>query len=167
MHLMCVNSVFFLSFLLLQLFSLLDMHTQISLSLPSLSKMLTPPQPAPTSRRSSYAGSATGSISSTTAAAAGGAAGTALVDGLWDLQQLVGGAALGLFNEYEDVVSRDSNKMLPMDGTIHPLTAQVLSYIKVGVSVLCVCLGVGGAYGQGAGACVWQRRLAVLVVLHF
>jgi len=36
-----------------------------------------------------------------------------------------------LFQEYEDSVAHDSNKMLPQDGTIHPLTAQVLSYIKV------------------------------------
>jgi hypothetical protein len=37
-----------------------------------------------------------------------------------------------MFNEYEDLVARDGNKMLPMDGTIHPLTAQVvLSYVKV------------------------------------
>jgi hypothetical protein len=60
-----------------------------------------------------------------------GGIGTALVDGLWDLQQLVGSAALELFNEYEDLVARDGNKILPMDGTIHPLTAQVLSYVKV------------------------------------
>lgn len=39
--------------------------------------------------------------------------------------------ALGLSNEYEDVTLRDGNKMLPMDGTSHPLTAQFLSYIKV------------------------------------
>lgn len=111
-----------------KLFSLLDMHVQISLALPLISKMLTPPQPAPNSRRSSGTGSATGSAPQSLGGA--GAAGTALVDGLWELQQLVAGSALVLFNEYEGLVSRDGNKMLPGDGTIHPLTAQVLSYVK-------------------------------------
>jgi len=126
-----------------QVFQLLDMHTQVSLSLPHLSRMLTPPQPPPTSRRSSAAGSATGSMSNISssgpaaaAAAAGGgggvSGGTALVDGLWELQQLVASAARGLLGEYEELIARDGNKMLPMDGTIHPLTAQVLSYVKVG-----------------------------------
>lgn len=64
------------------------------------------------------------------------AAGAALIDSLWELQQLVASAALGLFGEYEDLVARDgASKVLPADGTIHPLTAQVLSYIKV--CVLC------------------------------
>jgi hypothetical protein len=44
-----------------------------------------------------------------------------------------------LFNEYEGVVAREGSKMLPMDGTIHPLTAQVLSYIKVKGGGLFVC----------------------------
>jgi hypothetical protein len=57
--------------------------------------------------------------------------GTALVDGLWELQQMVCSAALGLFSEYEASIGSDGNKMLPLDGTIHPLTAQVLSYLKV------------------------------------
>ena len=95
--------------------------------------MLTPPQPPQGSRRSSVADSTGGSTTGSVAGAAGAAGvGTALVDGLWELQQLVASAALGLFGDYEDVIARDGNKMLPMDGTIHPLTAQVLSYVKVG-----------------------------------
>lgn len=126
---------------LLQLFALLDMHTQISLALPLLSRMMTPPAPAPTSRRSSAAGSTTGSIGggSTGPLAVGWVGGTALVDGLWELQQMVCSAALGLFSEYEGSIAADANKMLPLDGTIHPLTAQVLSYLKVRA-----CGSVGG-----------------------
>jgi hypothetical protein len=62
------------------------MHSQISLSLPIISRLLTPPQPR--SRRSSGGNSGSNTGSSTPAAAGG--AGTALVDGLWELQQLLG-----------------------------------------------------------------------------
>lgn len=143
-----------------QLFSLLDMHVQISLALPLLSKMLTPPQPGPTSRRSSGGGSTTGPAAAG-GAAVGVAAGTALVDGLWELQQLVAGSALGLFNEYEGVVSRDGNKMLPADGTIHPLTAQVLSYVKVCVSQGCVRDGKGPSRPHCDAQVAPQQRLDV------
>ena len=53
---------------------------------------------------------------------------------LSELQQLravVATSAASLFSEYEDSVARDGSKVLPMDGTIHPLTAQVVSYVKV------------------------------------
>jgi hypothetical protein len=53
---------------------------------------------------------------------------------LSELQQLRGVVAISaasLFSEYEDNVAKDGSKVLPMDGTIHPLTAQVVSYIKV------------------------------------
>lgn len=152
------------------------MHTQISLSLPLLSKMLTPPQ-QPNSRRTSGAGSTAGSYtgSGTAAGAAGGqgsprgAAGVALVDGLWELQQLVAAAALELFGEYEELVSRDGNKMLPADGTIHPLTAQVLSYVKVGI---CLFVFLEGQRVMGVDPhhlcdfCIMHRLRQLLLHSH-
>ncbi|KAI8467925.1 MAG: Cullin repeat-like-containing domain protein [Monoraphidium minutum] len=46
------------------------------------------------------------------------------------LASLAAHAAAALFGEYEGVVAADASKVLPPDGTIHPLTAQVLSYLK-------------------------------------
>jgi hypothetical protein len=56
-----------------------------------------------------------------------------LLGQLQALLRATAAAAAGLFAEYAESVARDGNKVLPMDGTVHPLTAQVLSYLKVGV----------------------------------
>eukprot|EP00879_Flechtneria_rotunda_P024563 GHRR01026045.1.p1 GENE.GHRR01026045.1~~GHRR01026045.1.p1 ORF type:complete len:134 (-),score=41.11 GHRR01026045.1:538-939(-) len=85
----------------LQVFALLDMHRTISGALPPLSSLLTD-----------------------------GASHQILAD-LARLQLVVASAAASLFTEYAESVARDSSKVLPLDGTIHPLTAQVLSYLKV------------------------------------
>jgi hypothetical protein len=61
-------------------------------------------------------------------------------------------SALDLFNDYEGVVVREGSKMLPMDGTIHPLTAQVLSYIKVSEGQ---AWGGGGRGPSGARTTLW------------
>jgi hypothetical protein len=83
-------------------FSLLDMHRHLSASLPALESMLAPsPAMAP------------------------------LLGQLQALLRATASAAAVLFAEYAESVARDGNKVLPMDGTVHPLTAQVLSYLKV------------------------------------
>eukprot|EP00879_Flechtneria_rotunda_P025217 GHRR01026787.1.p1 GENE.GHRR01026787.1~~GHRR01026787.1.p1 ORF type:complete len:607 (+),score=217.54 GHRR01026787.1:931-2751(+) len=83
-----------------RVFALLDMHRTISGALPPLSSLLTD-----------------------------GASHQILAD-LARLQLVVASAAASLFTEYAESVARDSSKVLPLDGTIHPLTAQVLSYLK-------------------------------------
>eukprot|EP00775_Hariotina_reticulata_P010615 gene10615-10773_t len=85
-----------------RVFALLDMHRQLSTCLPVLTAML--------SGDSRVA--------------------DRLLADLTCLLQECSATSLMLFREYEDSVSRDGNKMLPQDGTIHPLTAQVLSYLK-------------------------------------
>lgn len=87
------------------MFSLLDMHRHLAASLPALQAML--------------------------------AASSSMVPLLGQLQALLAAAAAaaaGLFAEYAESVARDGAKVLPMDGTVHPLTAQVLSYLKVRVA---------------------------------
>ncbi|WIA09825.1 hypothetical protein OEZ85_009200 [Tetradesmus obliquus] len=84
-----------------KVFSLLDMHRHLAASLPALQAML--------------------------------AASSSMVPLLGQLQALLAAAAAaaaGLFAEYAESVARDGAKVLPMDGTVHPLTAQVLSYLK-------------------------------------
>jgi hypothetical protein len=102
-------------------FALLDMHRHLAASLPALDGMLR--------------------------------ANSGMAPLLGQLQALLratASAAAVLFAEYADSVARDGNKVLPMDGTVHPLTAQVLSYLKVrhrqrlhlGLSLACVVLRV-------------------------
>jgi len=63
----------------------------------------------------------------------------------------VASAARGLLGEYEELIARDGNKVLPMDGTIRsPLTAQVLSYVKV------------GAVPQQGIRSVWQELFSIV-----
>jgi hypothetical protein len=88
-------------------FALLDMHRHLAASLPALDTMLR------------------------------GSSGMApLLGQLQALLRATASAAAVLFAEYAESVSRDSNKVLPMDGTVHPLTAQVLSYLKVRCQLL-------------------------------
>lgn len=86
----------------MQVFALLDMHRQLSTCLPVLTAMLS-----------------------------GDRIADRLLADLTCLLRECSTTSLMLFREYEDSVARDGNKMLPQDGTIHPLTAQVLSYLKV------------------------------------
>eukprot|EP00882_Tetradesmus_deserticola_P013295 GHRQ01014102.1.p1 GENE.GHRQ01014102.1~~GHRQ01014102.1.p1 ORF type:complete len:335 (+),score=196.26 GHRQ01014102.1:1145-2149(+) len=53
-----------------------------------------------------------------------------LLGALQALLRATASAAAVLFAEYAEGVCRDGAKVLPMDGTVHPLTAQVLSYLK-------------------------------------
>eukprot|EP00878_Enallax_costatus_P013220 GHUV01013820.1.p1 GENE.GHUV01013820.1~~GHUV01013820.1.p1 ORF type:complete len:538 (+),score=189.34 GHUV01013820.1:921-2534(+) len=85
-----------------KVFSLLSMHKHLQASLPVLQDLLRGAQ-GNTDR---------------------------LLGDLSALLRLISNAAASLFGAYEEGVARDSNKVLPMDGTIHPLTAQVLSYMK-------------------------------------
>jgi hypothetical protein len=115
-------------------FALLDMHRHLSASLPALDSMLR----------------ATSGM-------------TALLGQLQALLRATASAAAVLFAEYAESVSRDGNKVLPMDGTVHPLTAQVLSYLKVRRQLLhlrpiprCMCSAENASpasAGKCAGAC--------------
>jgi hypothetical protein len=117
-----------------QVFALLDMHRHLAASLPALDSMLR----------------ATSGIA-------------ALLGQLQALLRATASAAAVLFAEYAESVSRDGNKVLPMDGTVHPLTAQVLSYLKVRRQLLhlrpsprCTCRATNASpasAGNCAGAC--------------
>jgi hypothetical protein len=48
-----------------------------------------------------------------------------------ELAPLAAAAAAGLVTAYVEAVRRDASHILPPDGTVHPLTAQVVSYVKV------------------------------------
>lgn len=77
--------------------------------------------------------------------------------GLDGLLQLISAAAASLFGEYEESIARDGNKVLPMDGTIHPITAQVLSYLKVR-SLACIALAVWSVHYEQADMCCCSGR---------
>jgi hypothetical protein len=117
-----------------QLFALLDMHSLLQQVVPSLLVVLAGPP------RGDDEHSATHEDGGGCSSSGGGAvaqrqlspACMALLREFSALVALVARAAAVLFGEYEDVVARDASKILPPDGTIHPLTAQVLSYLKVG-----------------------------------
>ncbi|KIZ02022.1 Exocyst complex component 7 [Monoraphidium neglectum] len=115
-----------------KLFALLDMHSLLQQVVPSLLVVLAGPP------RGDDEHSATHEDGGGCSSSGGGAvaqrqlspACMALLREFSALVALVARAAAVLFGEYEDVVARDASKILPPDGTIHPLTAQVLSYLK-------------------------------------
>jgi len=81
---------------------------------------------------------------------------SALIQEYMQLQHLVARAAASLFGEYEDVVARDVSKILPPDGTIHPLTAQVVSYVKVSD------WGGEGGRGEGGAGGVYPTPVSII-----
>lgn len=84
------------------MFLLLDMHRHVAATLPVLDRMM-----------------------------GGNPALAPLLGELRSLLALAAAAAGSLFGEYAESVARDNNKVLPLDGTVHPLTAQTLSYLRV------------------------------------
>jgi hypothetical protein len=86
-------------------FLLLDMHQSIAQLATLFKSLLGDPEAAPGAR--------------------------SLLADLAQLLSTVATSAASLFSDYEDSVAQDASKVLPMDGTIHPLTAQVVSYMKV------------------------------------
>jgi hypothetical protein len=101
-------------------FLLLDMHQSIAQLATLFKSLLSDPEAAPGAR--------------------------SLLADLAQLLSTVATSAASLFSDYEDSVAQDASKVLPMDGTIHPLTAQVVSYMKVS--------GLGWAWG--ACGCLWR-----------
>ncbi|KAF8054700.1 EXO70A1 [Scenedesmus sp. PABB004] len=78
------------------------------------------------------------------------------LDGLARLGHAAAAAAGSLFSEYEEGVARDANKVLPLDGTVHPLAAQVVSYLKL----LGALEGKCRAYRNDALGCLFMMNNA-------
>lgn len=82
------------------------------------------------------------------------------VEELRAVHQRVAAAAGMALADYAAAISRDSGKVLPLDGTVHPLTAQVLSFAKVRRGALllpaepCHCHSLAAA-AHTWPACTW------------
>ena len=140
--------------LLHQVFALLDMHSQVAGVLPALEVALS----APLLPLAAGGGAASRgpSVDDDTLAASGlSAAAAGILREFSTLAHMAADAAAALFREYADVVAMDDSKILPPDGTIHPLTAQVVGYIKVcGLPLVC------SMAGNVLGSCTstWRSR---------
>ena len=110
-----------------QLFALLDMHGQVQQVVPALDVALA----SRVLREARATDDAGARVSADEELQVRSPLVQTTVREYQSLLVLVARAAAALFGEYEDVVARDASKILPPDGTIHPLTAQVLSYVKV------------------------------------
>ncbi len=122
------------------MFALLEMHRHLESVIPALEFVLMPSRSGTRSSSGGGGGGGGGGEEEDPGRRSSGADSTAegistlssvLLQEYNQLQLLVAKAAASIFGEYEEVVAKDASKILPPDGTIHPLTAQVLSYVKV------------------------------------
>ncbi|GBG00340.1 hypothetical protein Rsub_13072 [Raphidocelis subcapitata] len=118
-----------------KVFAVLELHTYLRSALPALEFVL-----AGSPNHAAATAAAAGQRLSSDDAAADGAGNAApaplsplckaALQQLASLLATAQRAAAALFGEYEDAVGRDASRILPPDGTVHPRTAQVLSYVK-------------------------------------